>query len=122
MASSALVSRVRFVPAAASANREGLLGWVSFATSDGLLIDGVALRLSRSGRPLFVWPARRDRNGKEHHLIRPTSDAVRAAIEHELLTEIRALASGSANALAVPAEPERHQVRERAGEPRENQR
>ena len=88
MSSSALISRVRFVPASSSTKRDGLLGWVSFATTDGLLVDGLALRTSRDGRPAFVWPARRDRAGRDHHVVRPLNDVARKAIEQQILSRL----------------------------------
>lgn len=64
------------------------MGWVSFATPDGLLVDGLALRRSLEGRPVFAWPARRDRVGRDHHVVRPLDDAARVAIEQQLLAQL----------------------------------
>jgi len=88
VSSTVSVSRVRLVPAGGVSRSEGVVGWVSFATPDGLLVDGIALRVSRVGRPVFSWPARRDRAGRDHHVVRPLDDAARQEIEQQLLAQL----------------------------------
>lgn len=86
MADSRRISSVRFTPAHTGG---GLIGWVSFQLEPGLLIDGLALRRSLQGELVFSWPARKDRAGNSHHLVRPLDDGARRAIEGELLRILR---------------------------------
>jgi hypothetical protein len=88
MPSSPLLSCVRFVPASPTLGCPGLLGWVSFRSADGLLIDGVGLRRSLRGAYVFSYPVKRSGSGRFHHLVRPADDATRQALEAELLAAL----------------------------------
>jgi len=88
MSSSSGMSSVRFVVSSQSARLQGVLGWISFHTGDGLVVDGLALRRSRSGEYQFAWPGKKDGNGRVRHHVRPADDVVRQALEGELLAAL----------------------------------
>ena len=50
-----------------------------------LALDGVALRRTRDGRRTLSFPARRDRQGRDHPYVRPLSTEARSAIERQVL-------------------------------------
>lgn len=62
----------------------GLLGWVRFRAGD-LLIDGVAVRRTRSGRVGMSWPKRLSPSGAEYSYVRPVDDPARREIEAQVL-------------------------------------
>lgn len=67
--------------------RTGLLGYVSVLYGD-LLLDGLVLRRTADGRYAISFPARTDRAGRKHALIRPVDSEAREAIERELLWQL----------------------------------
>jgi len=67
--------------------RTGLLGYVSVLYGD-LLLDGLVLRRTADDRYAISFPARTDRAGRKHSLIRPANDEVRKTIEAELLWQL----------------------------------
>jgi len=66
----------------------GLVGWVTVAINDCLLIDGITLRRARSGNFRLSYPARTDRQGRKHSIVRPLTDADRIAIEKQVFTHL----------------------------------
>ena len=79
---------VELVRATSDAEELGLLGWVRVRVV-GLEFDGIALRRSREGRIYLSFPTRKDRAGKRHYVVRPTSDETRVAFEAMVLDELR---------------------------------
>ncbi len=77
-----------FTPATRGDETRGLLGFLSFRLGEGLRVDGVALRRTSDGRMTLSWPARRDRQGRDHAYIRPIDDVTRRTIEAEILAAI----------------------------------
>lgn len=67
--------------------RTGLLGYLSVVYG-GLLLDGLVLRRTADDRYAISFPARTDRAGRKHSLIRPANDEVRKTIEAELLWQL----------------------------------
>lgn len=76
------VSEVRFT--AATASGDGLEGWVSCLLNGAIRLDGLALRMTREGRRTLSFPARRDRNGVDHPIVRPISTEVRREVEDQI--------------------------------------
>ncbi|MCB9914840.1 MAG: septation protein SpoVG family protein [Planctomycetes bacterium] len=76
------VSEVRLMPAADT--RSGLLGFVAFVLNEALRVDGVALRRTADGRLVLSFPARRDRKGQDHPILRPLGDQARESIERQI--------------------------------------
>ena len=64
--------------------RTGLLGFVSLFAGD-LIVDGVTVRKTAKGRLVLGFPQRRDRNGRDHAIVRPVDKAARRAIERAIL-------------------------------------
>ena len=75
---------VRFTPASEGDARRGLLGFVSFQIGR-LRIDGVTIRRTTNGRLALSFPARRDRQGRDHPYLQPLDDKARRAIEHKVI-------------------------------------
>ena len=67
--------------------RSGLLGFLSVQYGT-LVLDGLTLRRTASGKLAISFPARTDRSGRKHPLIRPADDAARTEIEDELLWQL----------------------------------
>ena len=78
------ITEVTFSPSTAGDRRAGLLGWVTFVLNGAIKIDGVTLRRTRDGRLTLSYPARRDRDGVEHFVIRPLGDKARVEIERQV--------------------------------------
>ena len=81
------MSVVAFTSAPPHKQERGLLGWLSLEIGP-LLLDGVALRQTRRGRPTLSFPVRRDRAGRDHAIVRPIDRTARAAIEREVLAAL----------------------------------
>ncbi len=82
------VSEVRFVAASPAEQETGLIGWVSLLLDDSLRIDGVGLRRTLAGDLTISFPARKDRRGKLHPMIRPLSDGVRLDLQHRIFSAL----------------------------------
>jgi len=85
---SAIVSSIGFVPAGERDLRTGLVGYVTFVVNDVLLLDGITLRMTQERRPTLSFPARTDRRGNRHAIIRPIDDKARRAIEAEVFAAL----------------------------------
>ncbi len=81
--------QVRFTPAPAEAQHDGLLGWVAFAAGDAVRVDGVALRRSRRGHYDLIYPCREDRAGRPHPIAWPVGHRARMAILSAALAAAR---------------------------------
>lgn len=78
------VSGVTFGRATQADVSAGLLGFVA-ATVDGLRIDGIALRRTRSGSLDLRYPERRRPGSREGRaVVRPLTESVRQAIERQV--------------------------------------
>ena len=77
------------VVCASDADRDrGLLGWVTIAVNNALMIDGIALRRTRDGRLALSYPTRTDRQGKRRPIVRPLDDETRLALERQVLDQL----------------------------------
>ncbi len=83
-----LTSRLRFVAAPPGLRRTGLIGWVSVVLSGLVELDGIALRRSSTGSLFLSYPRRRDREGRDHAVVRPVDDQARRRIEAEILAAL----------------------------------
>lgn len=79
-----LTRDVHFTPAPPADQQRGLLGWVRFSLA-GLLIDAVAVRITRSNRLTLSFPVRHDSSGRQHPVVRPQDADARYRIEREVL-------------------------------------
>lgn len=79
------IDEVQLTAANAADRLHGLVGYLQFRINGALLVDGVTLRRTADGRCILSYPERRDRQGRGHALLRPTSDAVRAHIAGQVL-------------------------------------
>ena len=78
------VTHVRFRPAKERFVQTGLLGWISCDLGGDLLLDGIALRRTRTGYLTLSFPGRRDHRHRKHALVRPISDEARCEIERQV--------------------------------------
>ena len=67
--------------------RSGLLGWISVELHN-VILDGITLRRTTDGRFALSFPARTDREGRRHSVIRPVDDLARKSIEREILGQL----------------------------------
>ena len=88
MTSTITVTSVGIVAAPDHLERTGLVGWITIAINDGLMIDGIALRRLRSGELALSYPARKDGSGKSHPIVRPLNEDVRRAIEAQVFEQL----------------------------------
>ena len=80
--------RIRtWVRGTAAEESAGLLGYLS-VTYGSLVLDGIVLRRTAAGRFALSFPARTDRAGRRHAIVRPADDAARCAIEEELFRQL----------------------------------
>ena len=82
------VSEVRFTASHGDDADYGLLGWIACVVDGSLALDGLALRRTMDGRLTLSFPARRDRSGRRHHYVRPSSDAARREIEEQVFAAL----------------------------------
>lgn len=73
--------------ASAEERRTGVLGYLRVAYGS-LELDGITLRETADGERRLSFPARFDRSGRRHSLVRPVDDAARTAIEREVLHQL----------------------------------
>ena len=76
-----LISGVGFTPASPDEVRSGLVGYVTLTFADLLLLDGVTLRVTDTGRHALSFPCRTDSQGRRHPYFRPQDDRARRIIE-----------------------------------------
>ena len=60
--------------------RSGLLGFLSIFYG-GLIVDGITVRRTATGKLALSFPERRDRKGRAHSVVRPVDDESRRRIE-----------------------------------------
>ena len=83
-----MIRDIRFTPASGDDLMRGLVAYVRVRYGT-LLIDGITLRMTRAGEPTLGWPARRDRQGRDHPLVRPFNDEARRELEQAVFAELR---------------------------------
>jgi hypothetical protein len=83
-----LISGVGFTKATADDERRGLLGYVTLTFADLLLLDGITLRATDSGRHALSFPCRTDNAGRRHPYFRPIDDRARRLIERAVFNAL----------------------------------
>jgi len=78
------LSEFSFTAANQRDQQGGLLGFLQIRYGD-LLLDGVALRRSSTGRLVLSFPRRRTRAGAEFHYVRPVDDRARRELEAQVI-------------------------------------
>lgn len=81
MITAKLISGVGFTPATVDGAKSGLLGYVTMTFADLLLLDGLTLRVTETGKHTLSFPARTDSQGRRHPYFRPQDDRARRIIE-----------------------------------------
>ena len=76
-----LITGVGFVPGTEQDAREGLVGYVTAIFAGHLLLDGLVLRRTETGKHALSFPSRTDRRGNRHAYYRPIDDGARRLIE-----------------------------------------
>ncbi len=82
------VSEVRFKCADSSQSATGLLGYITCVLDGKLRMDGITLRRTADGRLCLSYPARRDREGRDHPYMRPIDHATRIEIEGQVFNQL----------------------------------
>ena len=75
------LSQVKFHSASLADQENGLLGFVSCVLDGRLHLDGITVRRTQNARLTLSFPARTDRRGSRHFLVRPVDDCARREIE-----------------------------------------
>jgi DNA-binding cell septation regulator SpoVG len=83
-----IITSVTLTPASADLISRGLLGWITCTLDHSLVLDGIALRRTRTGRLALSWPARRDGAGRDHPVVRPLHDHARHLLEQQILGQL----------------------------------
>jgi hypothetical protein len=77
--------RIRsWVRGSADDERRGLLGYLSIYFGP-LVLDGITVRRTTTGRLVLSFPARADRQGRRHAYIAPVDDEARQRLEGRIL-------------------------------------
>ncbi|HEX5053710.1 MAG TPA: septation protein SpoVG family protein [Planctomycetota bacterium] len=80
--------RVRsWVKANEAEARKGLLAFISVYVGE-LIVDGITLRKTATGRLALSFPQRESRSGHRHAVVRPIDDHARREIEEQILGEL----------------------------------
>ena len=85
------VSELRVSPSTKADSAIGLVAFASFLLNGAIRVDGVGIRRTADGRWTLSWPARDDRNGTRHPVIRPITDEVRRSIERQVFALLPAV-------------------------------
>lgn len=78
------ISLLSFRPAKPLDRATGLIGFARIQAGE-LLVDGVAVRRALDGRHVISLPSRRSRDGQEHSIVAPVSNAVGRDLERQVL-------------------------------------
>lgn len=79
-----------FTHAGPADQRAGLIGFLCIRAGC-LILDGVTLRRSAEGAMILSYPARTDRHGNRHAIVRPIDGISRAAIEGIVFEQLRGI-------------------------------
>ena len=90
MHNSLSISEVRFSSADPKELQSGLLGFLSLVINRKLKLDGITLRQTRGGKLALSFPARRDRDGRQHSYVQPLDHAIRTEIEQQVFAKLPA--------------------------------
>ena len=92
------VASVHLRPASQADQVRGLVGWLRVELVAGLTLDGLTLRRSRTGHEYVAYPAKKNAAGERRYLVRPTDEAARLRLEHEILATLGWGSEGSHSA------------------------
>ena len=84
-----LITDVTYSPAGEAAERDGLLGFVSFHVDHMVRVEGVMVRRTAVGRLALSFPRRRvDAVGEEQYFVRPVDDTARREVETQVFAAL----------------------------------
>jgi DNA-binding cell septation regulator SpoVG len=69
-------------------NCRGLIGYITLAFNDALMVDGITLRRTRDGAYRLSFPERTDGRGRRHPIVRPLTAEDRASIEGQVFDQL----------------------------------
>lgn len=90
------VTQVRISRVAAAHRERGLLAFAACRLNSAIEIGGLRVVRSKSGTIGILFPAREDRRGRRHALVRPVTPEARAAIERAVLAAVELSELGGA--------------------------
>ena len=82
------VTSAGIVNASESDNRRGLVGYITVAFNDSLMVDGITLRRTQAGAYRLSFPERTDGQGRRHPIVRPLTAADRESIETQVFEQL----------------------------------
>ena len=83
-----VITGVGFTRGSEDDARQGLLGYVTCVFAGMLLLDGLTLRITETGRHALSFPCREDRLGRRHPYFRPLDDRARNIIENAVFAAL----------------------------------
>lgn len=86
--SARLISGVGFTKATDDDQRFGLVGYITLTFGELLLLDGLTLRRTETGRYALSFPCRMDKQGRRHPYFRPQDNRARQVIEHAVFAAL----------------------------------
>ncbi len=69
----------------------GLLGFASFRANNGLLLNSIAIRESRTGKLYLAYPAKISPAGREFFYFNPTNPKMAGTIDEAILSKLEQL-------------------------------
>ncbi|MBK9386494.1 MAG: septation protein SpoVG family protein [Planctomycetes bacterium] len=82
------ITTTSFTPGTDQDRLSGLLGFVAVIIDALLVIDGIAVRRTRSGSLTLSFPAPTSTSGRRRELVRPVDAAAREQVERAVLEAI----------------------------------
>lgn len=83
-----VVTEAKFTRASDQDERQGLLGFVAVTLNDALRLDCLTLRRSAHGDLYLSYPARTDRSGERHAVVRPLGDIPRRVLQDQVFERL----------------------------------
>ena len=91
-----LITNVAITLARPDHEKEGILAWLTCVIANIVVLDGIALRRTRDGRPVLSFPRREDSAGRQHPYIRAAASETGQQFERAIFKAIaKELARGN---------------------------
>jgi len=87
-----LIEEVVFTKASPAEMKVGLLGYVQCRYGD-ILLDGITVRRTQTGRLTLSFPSRVSKHKKHHGYVRPINNSARSNIEEQIFNAINKASS-----------------------------
>ena len=85
---SLVVTETTFTQASERDEARGLLGYLAIVLNESIRADGLTLRRTEGGELYVAFPARTDRAGMRHALLRPLDEEHRRALQAQVFAQL----------------------------------